>query len=376
MRFFVLLVTLWILAGSQAAHAHLPVQLFQGAELHQGGVIRKLPEGFDLKAVPRMPGGLYQIPPEFEVEVELTSGEHRGEVVKVPHVLFGNPSADIVPTIGERVIVGESRLADGRMLYKILDYDRRPALVGSTALGALALIVVGGLAGLKAVLFAAGAIGLLYLVTLPTLISGGPPAIVTGMSAVAVLFAGTWLAMGRGLEARAALMGSSLGAIALLITLTLTFGWGHVSGLATPDALVLYAQVKDARTLDYSALWRCGAMLTALGSMLVMSMLTARAIGREPSADAWTTGRREGKVFLPILGIGTGLLYFGMSLPLLLITHLGQVTSIRISTVRFLNYDYLVSVLLAWEGAIIGLLVAWLGTCAAASLLKRRNVAL
>lgn len=366
---------LWIaltFCGALPAQAHLPVQLFQGAEVHERGVVRALPPELDLGSRARLPGGLYQIPPEFEVEVELETGAHRGQRVRVPHVLFGNPSADVVPEVGLRVIVGESRLADGRMLYKILDYDRRPALIGSSVLGILALVLVGGLAGLRALGFALGGLALLYLVTLPALIEGGPPALVTLLSAGALLVGGTWLSLGRSLEARSALLGSGLGALAGMLVLVLTFGWGHVSGLATPDALVLYSQVKEARTLDYTALWRSGALLTSLGAILLMSVLTARAIGREPTVPAWEAGLREGRAFLAPMAIGTALLYFGLSLPLLMITHLDRVTPIRISGVRFMNYDYLVAVTLSWQAGLVGLIVAWVGTCAAAKWLRRR----
>lgn len=374
MRPLFLLIALWLVLIALPAQAHLPVQLFQGAEIHEGGIIRGLPPTLDLKSQRRMPNGLYQIPPEFEVDVELTSGPHRGERVKAPHILFGNPSADVLPSVGLHVIVGESRLANGKMLYKILDYDRRPTLIASTIVSVLLLVLVGGFAGLRAVLYAGGGLALLYTVILPILISGGEPSGVGLVSGLALVFAGTWMTLGRGLGARAALAGAGAGALALLATLALTFGWGHVSGLATPDALVLYSQVSDVQTLDYPAIWRVGAMLTALGGLLVMSVITARAIDREPSASPWTTGLREGKIFLPPLVVGTGLLYFGMSLPLLLITHLGRVTSIRISSVRFMNYDYLVSVILAWQGGLVGLLVAWIGTCAAAVWLQRRKL--
>lgn len=373
LRPIALFILVCLLLFPLPARAHLPVQLFQGAELHERGIVRGIPPELDLASRPRLPGGLFQLPPEFEVEVELLSGARRGQRVRVRHIVFGNPSADVVPAPGLRVIVGESRLTDGRMLYKILDYDRRSALLGSTLLAAAALVLVGGLAGLWSLLYALGGLGLLFLITLPMLIEGGPPAILTLLSAVALLFAGAWLALGRRSEARSALLGSVLGALSVLLVLLMTYGWGHVSGLATPDALVLYSQVKEARMLDYSALWRAGALLTSLGTILLMSVLTARAIHREPSASPWAVGLREGKAFLPPLVIGTGLLYFGMSLPLLLITHLGRVAPIRISAVRFINYDYLVSVLLAWQAGLIGMLVAWLGTCAAAAWLRRRE---
>ncbi len=356
------------------AQAHMPIQLFQGAETYVSGVIVEIPATFAPDALPRMPGGLFQEPPQLSLTVELLSGAHHGQRVTVEHYLFGNPSVDVDPRLGERVIVAESRLSDGRMLYRVVDYDRRPALAWVSALSALALLLVGRQAGLKALAMVIAVFGGLYVVVLPLLIRGVSPAALSGLAGLAIGLGALRLALEkRSTALRAAMLGLGAGLVVTIAVMAIAYATGHVSGLATPDALVLYTQVNQSRTLDYRQLWLAGSVLTTLGGLILASLVTARAITQHPQEDALEAGLREGRKVLPALAIGTGLMYFGLSLSLLLITRLGDVTSIKVSLVRLFNYDYFVSVMLAWESGLIGMVATLLVTAWSARLLRRRE---
>jgi uncharacterized membrane protein len=358
----------------RAAHAHMPIQLFQGVETYESGVIVEIPETFTPDAFARMPGGLFQEPPQLQMTVELLSGVQRGQRVTVEHNLFGNPSIDVDPRVGERVIVAESRLSDGRMLHRVVDYDRRPALAWVSALSVLALLLVGRQAGLKTLATVIAVFGGLYAVALPLLIHGVSPIGVSGLAGLAIGLLAIRLALGKGsMAGRAAMLGMGAGLVVTIAVMAIAYTTGHVSGLATPDALVLYTQVNQSRTLDYRELWLAGALLTTLGGLIMASLVTARAIAQHPEEDAWEAGLREGRKVLPALAIGTGLLYFGLSLSLLLITRLGDVTSIKVSLVRLFNYDYFVSVMLAWESGLIGMVATLLATAWSGRLLRRRE---
>lgn len=372
-RFFWLFLLIGLLMPG-VAWAHLPVQLFQGVETYESGVIRDLPANFDITAYPRMPGGLFRDPPAIKVEVELRSGAHRGTRVTLDHYVTGNMSADVIPKRGGRVIVAESRLSDGRMIYQIVDYDRRLTLVWMSlmTLGGLLLFARG--MGLKLAVLLIGVGGLLYGGVLPLAILGVPPLMLFGGVIIALGFGAICLALPkRTLERRAAMVGLIVGLITMATSLWLVYTTGHVSGLATPDALVIYSQVLGAKDLDYRQLWLCGTMLTAFGGLVASSVLTARAMHRLPSEDAWEVGMREGRALIPALTLGTAMLYVGFSVPLLLISHLGWVTKVQVSTVRFLNYDYLASVILAWEAGLLGMIAGILATAWAAQRLRRHG---
>ena len=369
---YILLLIGLVLPGP--ARAHLPVQLFKGVETYESGVIRELPPGFDLSAFPRMPGGLFREPPLIKLEVELRSGANHGTRVSIDHYVTGNLSSDVLPKPGERVIVAESRLSDGRMIYQIVDYDRRPTLGWMTLATLSALLLFGRRSGLKHVIVLFGGGALLYGGVLPLAIHGFPPLLLIGGVAIGMGFGAALLALPkRSAECWAAIAGLSLGLLTMAATLWLAYTTGHVSGLATPDALVVYSQVLGLQDLDYRQLWLSGTLLTALGGLVAASILTARAILRFPSEDAWEVGLREGRALLPMLTLGTALLYVGFSLPLLLISHLEWVTRVQISTVRFLNYDYLASVILAWEAGLLGMVACILATAWVARRLRQRG---
>lgn len=354
-------LALWIgvLGLGLPAEAHLATQLFKGAESFQSGVIQPPLPDAELAKAPKLPNGLYQNPPELKVKVEILSGPHRGQVVTVNHFVYGNPGIDVVPRLGERVLVSEARLANGQMLYMIADYDRRPVLLGATMLALALLLVVGRGFGLKTALLIGGGGLFLYKICLPLLIQGQVPLLVVGLAAVVLVVVGTRLMLPSGTaESKAAVVGALAGLAVTAVALLVSFRLGHVTGMSSPDALVLYAQVNDARRLDFRQLWLVGAMLTTLGGLIALGGLTGRAIARHADADPWVVGMQEQRTLLPVLTLATGLLYFGLSLPLFLITHLGEVTSIQIAWPRFFNFEYLVSLTLAWESGIVGFLVA------------------
>lgn len=354
------------------AGAHLMVQLFQGAEQYRGAVIRSAPQAFDPKTHPRMPNGLFRSPPQFKIEVELREGPHKGQRVTVDHILYGNPSVDIWPRVGLRVIVSESLLTDGCWLYRLIDYDRRPALAGMT-LVALLVLLLAGRQGASAAAIALGGLALLFWGMDPPLLHGYPPLLVFLLAAVVIMVGTSHLILRDALARRAALLGGSVGVAATMGFLAVAYAWARVSGLATADALVLYSQVSDSVTLDYRLIWEVGAGVTALGGLVALSTLTARAIAEHPAGDPWRVGWQEARALLPAFTIGSGMLYFGMSMPMMLVFHVNQVTSVRVSSLRYLNFDYMVSLLLAWESSLVGLVAAGAATAWIAAAMRRRT---
>ncbi|HEY9857532.1 MAG TPA: YibE/F family protein [Stenomitos sp.] len=369
-------VALWLACFSTGmpAEAHLATQLFQGAETFESGVIRAPLPSVDFAKLPKMPNGLYQNPPEFKVNVELQGGAQNGQTVTIDHVLYGNPSVDVEPRLGERVLVSSARLANGQMLYRIADYDRRPILLAVTLLTLLLLLAVARGFGVRTILLTFGGGLLLFEVFLPLLIQGYFPLMVVGLASIVLVVAGVrMLLRGGSDESKAAVVGGLVGLVTTALALIVTFQLGHVTGLSSPDALVLYAQVGDVRQLDYRQLWLVGALLSTLGGLITASGLTARAIARQPADDPWMVGWQEQRALLPVLTLATGLLYFGFSLPLFLITHLPVVTTIQIAWPRFFNFEYLASLILAWQSGIVGLMVAGAATAWTARWLRKRH---
>lgn len=370
-----LLLLLVLLGGpTRPASAHLSVQLIQGANANERARVVALPGGFHPDWFDRMPNGLYRNPPKMQVEIELLSGAHRGRRVMVEHFVFGNPTIDVVPRIGERVLVTEVHLTSGQDVYQITDYDRSAALAGASLAVALLVLVLGGAYGWRTLLLAGGGLGLLFAVLLPSIIRGQlPPPLLAGLGTLAIGVAATRSLVSRGRpESYAALAGCLAGVVAAGLATGLSFNMAHVTGLSTADAIQLYTMLNGARNLDYSQIWLAGDLVTTLGGILVVSVLTARAIARCPEASAWRTGVQEARSLLPLTALMTGCLYFGVMLPLLLIYHAGGAAELRVSFLRFWSFEYLVAVILAWEGGLIGCLAAGFATAGVAAWMRRR----
>lgn len=308
----------------------------------------------------------------FKAELELISGQFRGQIVEIDHVLTGTPAYDIVIEVGDRVLVGVETLEGELLEVVIADHERDRSLYALTLLFAALLIGLGGKKGFKSLLSLI-VIGILILyVFVPFLLRGVSPVLLSvAVSAMATIFT-MFLVGGVNRKSIAAIVGT-LGGVSVAGVLAIVVGGAtHASGLSGQEAQMLMF-IPQGITFDFRALLMASIIIGALGAVMDTGMTISSAMA-EIRRTAPTLSRRA--LFWSGMNVGRDVMgtmantlilaYTGGSLALLLL-----VTAYEVEFIRLINMDPIASEVLRALAGSVGLVAAIPITALAAAWLMR-----
>ena len=225
--------------------------------------------------------------------------------------------------VGETLVLSFNESADFGFQYSIADRQRSPVLIALAALFAVAVVILGRLRGLAALVGLVLSFVILLQFTVPALLDGRPPVGVAVVTASAVAFCAIYLAHGINTMSTVALLGT-LSSLALTTFLAVVFtGLARINLLFSEEAAFL--RMGEA-TVDLRGLFLAGIIIGTLGALDDMTVTQASAVW-ELRAARPTMGIRE--LYLAGLRIGRDhvastvntlvLAYAGASMPLLLL---------------------------------------------------------
>ncbi len=255
-----------------------------------------------------------------KVRFRLTQGPDTGETRTMEFADSANaPSLDL----GDAVVLNHVENAQPGFDYTYADRQRRPVLLWLTILFAVAVIALGRLRGVGALVGLGASIAVILQFMLPSMLDGNSAPLVAIVGASAVAFLALYLANGVSPMTTVALL-STLGALALTVALaTLFTNLAHFSGRANEDALLIGF---GNAAIDVKGLVLAGMVLGALGALDDITITQASAVGELHATDP-TLSRRE--LYRRGLRIGRdhiastvntlALAYAGASLPLLIL---------------------------------------------------------
>lgn len=222
---------------------------------------------------------------------------------------------------GEVVFVAVVTFEDGTVTYQYADEDRRLVLLVLGLVFAAAVIALGRMRGVAALVGLAISIGILLWFILPAIIAGEDAVLVALVGGGAIALVSLYLAHGYNPLTHVA----ALGAFSALV-LTTALSWlvvelADFSGVATEEAFYLLA-IPD---LDLNGLLLAGIVLGAIGALDDVTVTQASAVwevhSANPSLDSaalYESGLRVGRDHI-VSTVNTLLLaYAGASLPLLI----------------------------------------------------------
>jgi uncharacterized membrane protein len=258
---------------------------------------------------------------EREVMVLITSGVEKGREVRILQALTGQASRDLTIKPGDGVMVAVFPSEDGAgNEYQLADWQRgRPLTILAIALG-LAIVVVGGLRGIKTLLVLGLASASIMFGLIPLTLAGAWPLHVSIVLALVVALVTTGLTSGWGRKSLAAVLGT-LAAVAT--TALLAHGLvdhAHLSGLAgeNPDALV-------GQVINFPGFLAASMVIGSLGIVLDLALSISAAVCEvaetNPAAPAKTllqTGWQVGQDLLSTAGNTLLMAYIGCFMPLML----------------------------------------------------------
>jgi len=226
-------------------------------------------------------------------------------------------------TKGDGVVLSYEPRADPGFRYQYSDRQRRPVLLWLAVIFAVAVVALGRLRGIAALVGLAASIVVLLTFVLPAILDGRSPVLVAVFGASAIAYLALYLANGFNTRTTVALLGT-LGALALTVLLASAFtSLAQLSGFASEEALLVKI---GQHGLDLSGVVLGGMVIGALGALDDMTVTQAAAVWELRSANPQLT---RSSIFRSAMRIGRdhvastvntlALAYAGAALPLLIL---------------------------------------------------------
>lgn len=223
----------------------------------------------------------------------------------------------------EVVLVRQPEVPDERFEFYFVDYERKSQLWVLVALFAVAIIALGGVVGVRALVSLVGSLAILIVFTLPSILEGNNPVIVALVGSSAVAIIALYLTHGFNHLTTVALLGSF---VSLAITGLLAWffiGFTNITGLQDENTVAFQV---GSNAVNLQGLLLAGVVIGTLGVLDDVTVTQASAVSEIHNANPEHGFRR---VYGSALKIGRAhiastvntlvLAYAGASLPLLLL---------------------------------------------------------
>lgn len=307
----VLLIMLLSTGGLQAAPAAPPVVYEKGRVVFVGPLDQAMQQQYSMAK-----GEL--------VSIQLTTGPEAGKVVDTFNFVSEHSAYEIRVKPGDKVIVAVTNDL-GRTSYHVSDFDRFDYVYVLGGLFVLALVVFGGMVGVKSVLVIAFAMLFIfkffidqvmvnqYSLTLLTLVVSAIIAVVTQV-----------VVSGLSKKTLAAILGTVGGVAIAGILAMLSVKLMHLTGLDSEEAMLLKASM--LAQIDFQGVLFAGMVFGSLGAVMDVTISIASAVYEVKSVQP-TIGFKElvragmnvGRDIMGTTSITLILAYAGTSLPLMLL---------------------------------------------------------
>lgn len=284
----------------------------------------------DAKVVDIDPTGCVSSSPDGSIECDLVHFELLSGPDKAGTTNLEFPESATTPEfdIGDRIVLSYSPGAEPGFNYNFADRSRKPVLVWLAVVFAIAVVVLGRLRGLTALVGLVASLVVLLAFALPALIDGRSPIAVSVTAAAAISFVALYAAHGFKPMTTVALLGT-LASLMLTAALAVAFlELARFSGYGTEEAAFLSSV---AGQVDLRGLLLAGVVIGALGAVDDMTVTQASAVWELRAADPtmstldmYRAGLRIGRDHVASTVNTLFLAYAGASMPLFVLFVLAE----------------------------------------------------
>jgi len=281
-------------------------------------------EGRIVELVPRSsgPAGALVLLPDGRVIAAELPGED-------PDATFELPAY----RTGERVELYFAPGPDGRRVFVVSDWVRRPALLWLFGLFTAAAMLVAGLKGLRAVAATGVSLAIVVAYVVPAILAGQDPVLVSLIGVGGILVMAIYFVHGISWSTTAAMVGTYA---AVAVTMALGMGFSdaaRLTGLGNEDAIFL---LSAAPQVALRGLLLAGLLIGALGALTDITIVQASVV-RELAHTDPTLGLRQlyqrgmnvGRDHVGSLVNTLVLAYTGAGLSLFILLNVGEVPMAR-----------------------------------------------
>nr|WP_229897559.1 YibE/F family protein [Streptomyces finlayi] len=324
------LAVLW--PGGAPAHERTGVGFDRQTE--QGRVVAvETIDCKDANVAPPQPGQGEPVPPPNseapsaqckKATVEVTTGANKGrtftEIVQ--------PESSRQLKQSQKVVVAYAPNAPRDLQYSVIDVDRKLPLTLLAGIFAVAVVVVGRMKGIMALIALVASFAVLTLFILPAILQGSNPLVVAVVGASAIMLIALYACHGLNARTSVAVIGTLISLLLIGLLGSLFIGWAFLSGNIDDNTGLIHSLYPS---IDMSGLLLAGVIIGSLGVLDDVTVTQTSAVWELHQADPtmgpralYRAGIRIGRDHIASVVNTLVLAYAGAALPLLLLFSIAQ----------------------------------------------------
>ncbi|WP_326698689.1 YibE/F family protein [Streptomyces sp. NBC_01754] len=256
--------------------------------------------------------------------VEVTTGKDKGRTF----VEVVQPDATRQLKEGQGVVVAYAPDAPRDLQYSVTDIDRSFPMALLAGIFALAVVAVGRLRGLMALIALAVSFAVLTLFILPAILQGSNPLVVAVVGASAIMLIALYTCHGLTARTSVAVLGTLISLLLIGLLGSLFIGWASLSGNTDDNTGLIHGLYPE---IDMSGLLLAGVIIGSLGVLDDVTVTQTSAVWELHQADPtmgvrrlYRAGIRIGRDHIASVVNTLVLAYAGAALPLLLLFSIAQ----------------------------------------------------
>ncbi|MEU8623756.1 YibE/F family protein [Streptomyces sp. NPDC048669] len=256
--------------------------------------------------------------------VEVTSGEDKGRTF----IEVVQPDAPRQLREGQGVVVAYAPDAPHDLQYSVTDVNRKFPMALLAGIFAVAVVVVGRLRGVMALVALALSFAVLTLFILPAVLQGSNPLIVAVVGAGAIMLIALYICHGLTARTSVAVIGTLISLLLIGLLGSLFIGWASLSGNTDDSTGLIHGLYPH---IDMSGLLLAGVIIGSLGVLDDVTVTQTSAVWELHQADPtmstkqlYRAGIRIGRDHIASVVNTLVLAYAGAALPLLLLFSIAE----------------------------------------------------
>lgn len=257
-----------------------------------------------------------------KLEVEILDGDRAGEII-----IIENDYLDL--NQGDKFYFNYLVDINGTELYAVTNLDRRGALVLLGLIFVGAVIIFGGMQGVRSLIALLGSFLAIFYILIPGLLAGWNPLFASFLVAGGILFAAIFFTHGFNRESAVAYGGTMIAVLLTGIFALIAVHMTSLSGFTTDESIYLNFNTNGA--LNFTALLLGAIIIGVLGVLDDIAVTQAAVVtelyqsnNKLSKKEVYRKALRVGREHVGALVNTLVLAYTGTSLPLLLLFSLSS----------------------------------------------------
>ncbi|MET7377749.1 YibE/F family protein [Streptomyces sp. NPDC005526] len=229
---------------------------------------------------------------------------------------------------GEKVVVAYEPSAPKDLQYSVTDVDRRFPMGLLAGVFALAVVVVGRMRGVMALVALAISFLVLNFFVLPAILEGSNPLVVAVVGSSAIMLIALYLCHGLSARTSVAVLGTLISLVLIGVLGSLFIGWAALTGNTDDNTGLIHGLYPS---IDMSGLLLAGVIIGSLGVLDDVTVTQTSAVWELHEANPamgwrglYRAGIRIGRDHIASVVNTLVLAYAGAALPLLLLFSVAQ----------------------------------------------------